>query len=69
MSTNVPHLKQIGGGHLKNGQKIVDLTWNDPHFQCRLVGSFTSPGIDTDRRHQRLLVSHDETLKADMMRH
>ena len=30
MSTNVPNLKQIGGGHRKNGQKFVDLMWNDP---------------------------------------
>ena len=30
MSTNVQNLKQIGGGHRKNGQKFVDLTWNDP---------------------------------------
>ena len=29
MSTNVPNLKQIGGGHRKNGQKFVDLMWND----------------------------------------
>ena len=27
MSTNVPNLKQIGGGHCKT---LVDLTWNDP---------------------------------------
>ena len=27
MSTNVPNLKQIGGGHRKT---LVDLTWNDP---------------------------------------
>ena len=32
MSTNVPNLKQIGGGHRKNGQKFVDLMWNDPSF-------------------------------------
>ena len=31
MSTNVPNLKQIGGGHRKNGQKFVDLMWNDPY--------------------------------------
>ena len=30
MSTNMPNLKQIGGGHRKNGQKFVDLMWNDP---------------------------------------
>ena len=30
MSTNVPNLKQIGGGHRKNGKKFVDLMWNDP---------------------------------------
>ena len=34
MSTNVPNLKQIGGGHRKNGQKFVDLMWNDPHATC-----------------------------------
>ena len=28
MSTNVPNLKQIGGGHRKT---LVDLTWHDPH--------------------------------------
>ena len=33
MSTNVPNLKQIGGGHRKNGQKFVDLMWNDPNVQ------------------------------------
>ncbi len=27
MSTNMPNLKQIGGGHCKT---LVDLTWNDP---------------------------------------
>ena len=42
MSTNVPNLKQIGGGHRKNGQKCVDLMWNDPQatveqMQRRLV--------------------------------
>ena len=31
MSTNVPNLKQIGGGHRKNGKKFVDLMWNDPN--------------------------------------
>ena len=31
MSTNVPNLKQIGGDHCKNGQKFVDLMWNDPN--------------------------------------
>ena len=32
MSTNVPNLKQIGGGHRKT---LVDLTWNDPFvIQC-----------------------------------
>ena len=31
MSTNMPNLKEIGGGHRKNGKKLVDLTWNDPH--------------------------------------
>ena len=46
MSTNVPNLKQIGGGHRKT---LVDLTWNDPglnfisqvscHF-CNLSRSF-----------------------------
>ena len=30
MSTNLPNLKQIGGGHRKNGHKFVDLMWNDP---------------------------------------
>ncbi len=30
MSTNVPNLKQIGGGHRKNDQKFVDLMWNAP---------------------------------------
>ena len=34
MSTNVPNLKQIGRGHRKNGQKFVDLMWNDP-ITCR----------------------------------
>ena len=34
MSTNVPNLKQIGGGHRKNGQKCVDLMWNDPPAPC-----------------------------------
>ena len=28
MSTNVPNLKQIGGGHRKT---LVDLTWNGSH--------------------------------------
>ena len=37
MSTNVPNLKQIGGGHRKNGQKFVDLMWNDPY---QYPGSF-----------------------------
>ena len=36
MSTNVPNLKQIGGGHRKNGQKFVDLMWNDPKVFSRL---------------------------------
>ena len=31
MSTNVPNLKQIGGGHRKT---LVDLTWNDPLCKC-----------------------------------
>ena len=31
MSTNVPNLKQIGGGHRKT---LVGLTWNDP---CALL--------------------------------
>ena len=35
MSTNVPNLKQIGGGHRKNGQKFVDLMWNDPIVNVR----------------------------------
>ena len=35
MSTNVPNLKQIGGGHRKNGQKFVDLMWNDPWARHR----------------------------------
>ena len=30
MSTNMPNLKQIGGGHCKT---LVDLTWNDPIAQ------------------------------------
>ena len=30
MSTNVPNLKQIGGGHRKT---LVDLTWNDPQVK------------------------------------
>ena len=34
MSTNVPNLKQIGGGHRKNCQKFVDLMWNDPNVEC-----------------------------------
>ena len=38
MSTNVPNLKQIGGGHRKNCQKFVDLMWNNPQ-----PGSQTSP--------------------------
>ena len=36
MSTNVPNLKQIGGGHRKNGQKFVDLMWNDPNAYMKL---------------------------------
>ncbi len=32
MSTNMPNLKQIGGGHRKNGQKFVDLMWNEPYL-------------------------------------
>ena len=35
MSTNLPNLKQIGGGHRKNGQKFVDLMWNDPYVMFR----------------------------------
>ncbi len=31
----MPNLKQIGGGHRKNGQKFVDLMWNDP---CGIIG-------------------------------
>ena len=30
MSTNMPNLKQIGGGHCKT---LVDLTWNDPNVR------------------------------------
>ena len=26
----MPNFKRIGGGPWKNGQKSVDLTWNDP---------------------------------------
>ena len=36
MSTNVPNLKQIGGGHRKT---LVDLTWNDPIATCGLLSS------------------------------
>ena len=35
MSTDVPNLKQIGGGHRKKGQKFVDLMWNDPMLTKR----------------------------------
>ena len=38
MSTNVPNLKQIGGGHRKNGQKFVDLMWNDPIILTNTAG-------------------------------
>ena len=45
MSTNVPNFKQIGGGHRKNGQKFVDLLWNDPSIKriagCLLVMMLT----------------------------
>ena len=37
MSTNVQNLKQIGGGHRKNGQKFVDLTWIDPISSLKLI--------------------------------
>ena len=37
MSTNVPNLKQIGGGHRKNGQKFVDLMWNGPLSSFLLI--------------------------------
>ena len=43
MSTNVPNLKQIGGGHRKNGQKFVDLMWNDPS-----VNDVTPPELPED---------------------
>ena len=33
MSTNVPNLKQIGGGHRKT---LVDLTWNDPMVKNKI---------------------------------
>ena len=29
MSTNLPNLKQIRGGHRKNARKFVNLIWND----------------------------------------
>ena len=32
-----------GGGGVRVGSGVHDST----HFQCRLMGSFTSPGIDT----------------------
>ena len=31
----VPNLKPIGGGPCKNGQKSVDLAWNDPAVTIR----------------------------------
>ena len=43
MSTNVPNLKQIGGGHRKNGQKFVDLMWNDPGAFVYTIDSRFSP--------------------------
>ena len=35
MSTNMPNLKQIGGGHRKT---LVDLTWNDPITELTGIG-------------------------------
>ena len=32
----MPNLKQIGGGHRKNGKKCVDLMWNDPILTIRM---------------------------------
>ena len=36
----MPNFKIIGGGPWKNGQKSVDLTWNDPYMK---VGVGESP--------------------------
>ena len=33
----MPNFKRIGGGPWKNGQKSVDLTWNDPIVFYRIV--------------------------------
>ena len=33
----MPNFKRIGGGAWKNGQKSVDLTWNDPYAALELV--------------------------------
>ena len=52
MSTNVQNLKQIGGGHRKNGQKFVDLTWNDPildFIKIILVNKYVIKSINTLR--------------------
>ena len=50
------HLRQChngGGGGFRVGGGVHD----SYTLQCGLVGYFTSPGIDTDRRDRRLLVS------------
>ena len=40
----MPNLKRIGGGPWKNGQKSVDLTWNDPSL---------SPSREGERERER----------------
>ena len=61
MSTNVPNLKQIGGGHRKNGQKFVDLMWNDPYmifWQFPNNRTFHLEILDSTNMHQHLAVRH-----------
>ena len=42
MSTNVPNLKQIGGGHRKT---LVDLTWNDPIYTMLMQQIIRKHGV------------------------
>ena len=58
MSTNVPNLKQIGGGHRKNGQKCVDLMWNDPRVFVDGREGMSQSALDIVKRRQTENIDH-----------